>query len=57
MGNFTFSLIGSFVIWIFTGFKKKYSEILTNNQYADYIGIATVLLVVYLVYGVFDKYF
>jgi hypothetical protein len=53
MGYGFLTLIGSFTIWIFRGFKGKFIDIEENNSYCLYVGLVMVFIVVWLVYGVF----
>ena len=55
MGYHWLRLIGAFVIWICSGFKKKYSDFFSANTYAILVGIIIVFVLVWLVYGVFGK--
>ena len=51
MGTNFLRIIGAFVMWLFSGFNKKYSDFLKPNIYATLIGILVVFIVAYLVFS------
>lgn len=53
MGYHWLRIIGAFVIWVCSGFKKKYSDFFSPNTYAVLVGIVTIFAMVWIVYGVF----
>ena len=54
MGYYWLRLIGGFIIWSFSGFQKKYSDFLKPNIFATLIGVLTIFLFAYLVFGLIN---
>ena len=52
-----FQLIGSFVIWIFKGFKDRYVNVRLNNPfYSIFIGFFVVVIVIIVIDYIFSVF-
>lgn len=49
MGHEWVSLLGAFILWIFSGFKKKNFREYFNHNFAFLIGVVFILFVVFII--------